>query len=250
MPRGMEKQAAQPSPPDLNSLLERGPVALFLDFDGTLVEIASGPDAIDVPADLPRRLETLAARLDGRLALVSGRSLDNLARFLGPLPLCRAGSHGAHVLAPDGTALREAQPLPQAAREAIEHFTLDHGLLYERKPHGAAIHFRTHPELEGQAHSFANALAQKHTLATKRGKCVIELVQPGANKGGAVGLLMQHGPFPGATPVFIGDDVTDEDGFKACEMLGGFGILVGERAGSAARYRLSHVKDVHAWLKL
>lgn len=250
MPWGMEKLPAQPYPPDLASLLDHGPVALFLDFDGTLVEIASGPDAIDVPADLARRLDQLRGRMNGRLALVSGRSLDNLADFLGPTELHRAGSHGAHILAPDGTVLRGAKPLPQAVLDAIAGFTDEHGLLYEKKPHGAAIHFRNRPDLEGEAHAFATALAHDNTLATKTGKCVIELVQPGADKGGAVKLLMQTHTFAGAIPIFIGDDVTDEDGFRACDELGGFGILVGNRDVSSARYRLPHVKDVYEWLNL
>ncbi|WP_084440128.1 trehalose-phosphatase [Erythrobacter dokdonensis] len=246
----MAMRPGLPPPPSLADLLADGPTALFLDFDGTLVEIAAGPDAIALPDGLGAGLERLARRLGGALALVSGRSVDNLSAFLGPLPLHIAGSHGGHVLTPCGNTLLEAKPLPAPVAEALGGFAAERGLLYERKAHGGALHYRAQPELEGDAHRFANGLAAEHGLVTKSGKCVIELVRPGADKGGAVDLLSRQPPFAGARPVFIGDDVTDEDGFAACNRLGGFGIAVGERASAAARYSLASVKDVHAWLEL
>lgn len=246
----MATRPRPPVAPRLSTLLEAGPVALFLDFDGTLVEIADGPDAIAVPDRLAPRLERLAVRLDGALALVSGRSIDNLRQYLGPVALHFAGSHGADVRAPCGTALRAAEPLPGTVRDALAQFAASHDLLYERKAHGGALHYRARPDLEHAARIFAAGLADTHGLATKEGKCVIELVRPGADKGGAVDLLVEQAPFIGATPVFIGDDVTDEDGFAACQRHGGFGIAVGERASAAARYSLETVKDVHAWLEI
>ncbi|WP_296722471.1 trehalose-phosphatase [Erythrobacter sp.] len=246
----MESRPCLPAPPRLSSLLADRPLALFLDFDGTLVEIADGPDAIAVPPGLADRLQALAARLNGALALVSGRSIANLTDFLGPLPLHLAGSHGGHVLAPDGAPLREAAPLPSPVVDALGTFAQANGLLHERKAHGGALHYRARPDLEGGTRRFADALASEHGLATKSGKCVIELVWPGADKGGAVDLLSSEPPFAGALPVFIGDDVTDEDGFAACARHGGFGIAVGERESAAARYSLPSVKDVHAWLQL
>ena len=129
-------------------------------------------------------------------------------------------------------------------------FADEAGLLYEHKAHGAALHYRTQPGLEGRAHDFAAELAKTHGLAIKAGKCVVELVWPGADKGGAVDLFMAQSAFAGATPVFIGDDVTDEDGFAACQHHGGFGIAVGERPSAGARYSLETVKDVHAWLEI
>lgn len=250
MSRAMETRPRLPAPPRLAHLLAEGPLALFLDFDGTLVEIAEGPDAIAVPQGLAGGLQRLASRLGGALALVSGRSIDNLTGFLGPLPLHLAGSHGGHVLAPGGTPLREAEPLPASVAEALGGYAQDNDLLYERKAHGGALHYRARPEREEEVHRFAAGLAADHGLATKAGKCVIELVWPGADKGGAVDLLCREAPFAGALPVFVGDDVTDEDGFAACARLGGFGIAVGERNSAAARHSLASVKDVHAWLEL
>lgn len=237
-------------PPCLKSLISGRRVALFLDFDGTLVDIAASPDAVILPQRLCERLERLSQRLGGALALVSGRSIENLQNFLGPLAVHLAGSHGGDVRAPDGTALRNGEPVPAPVAEALSRFAAANGLLYEGKPHGAALHYRARPELEPVACDFAAELAKAHGLATKAGKCVIELVWPGADKGGAVNLLAARAPFAGAMPVFIGDDVTDEDGFAACNRLGGFGIAVGERASAGARYHLATVKDVHTWLEL
>lgn len=239
-----------PAPPALPGLLTQGPVALFLDFDGTLVDIADGPDAIAVSARLGERLERLAARLNGALAIVSGRGIDSIHRHLGPAALHIAGSHGADVRAPSGAALRGAEPLPASVTERLGAFAAETGLLHERKAHGAALHYRARPDLESRAREFAEGLAAAHGLATKPGKCVVELVRPGADKGGAVDLLAAQPAFAGAQPVFIGDDVTDEDGFAACQKRGGFGIAVGERTSFAASYALETVKDVHKWLEL
>lgn len=250
MSRVMRMEPCLSGPPRFSRLLLEGPLALFLDFDGTLVEIADGPDAITVPDGLGERLARLAERIGGALALVSGRGIDNLHDYLGPLPLHLAGSHGGHVLAPCGTTLRAPVPLPAAVTSALDEFARRHGLLYERKSHGGALHYRIRPECEAMVQHFAARLAADHGLATKAGKCVIELVRPGADKGGAVELLAQRPPFSGARPIFVGDDVTDEDGFAACTRLGGFGIAVGERPSTTARHSLASVKDVHAWLEL
>jgi trehalose 6-phosphate phosphatase len=246
----MASSDALSSPPPLAALLESGRVALFVDFDGTLVEIASGPDAIAVADSLGRSLEALAGHLGGALALVSGRSIESLTSFLGPVSLHLAGSHGGHVQHANGDTLREAEPLPEAVGAALGQYAQRERLLYERKAHGAALHYRARPEFADQAHDFARKLAVEHDLATKCGKCVIELVRPRINKGGAVRLLSEQAPFAGAIPIFIGDDVTDEDGFAACKELGGFGILVGSREETSASHRLENVGEVHRWLDL
>lgn len=246
----MTLKGQPPVPPSLASLLLDRRVALFLDFDGTLVDIAASPDAVTLPQRMSERLERLSRRLGGALALVTGRSIENLQNFLGPLAVHLAGSHGGDVRAPGDIALRNGEPVSLPVAEALSRFALANSLLYEGKAHGAALHYRARPELESVACGFAAELAKAHGLVTKAGKCVIELVWPGADKGGAVDLLAARAPFKGAVPVFIGDDVTDEDGFAACTRLGGFGIAVGERASAAARYHLATVKDVHTWLEL
>ena len=215
-----------------------------------LVDLAPGPDAIDVPADLATRLERLGERLSGALALVSGRSAADLRRHLGPVSLTLAGSHGAHIVAPDGCVVRQGSPLPGTVREHLRLYASRAGLLFEEKAHGGALHYRALPQMGEEATAFAKRLACDHGLAAKEGKCVIELVWPGADKGGAAHLLCENVPFSGTIPVFIGDDITDEDGFAACIRMGGFGIKVGEGGATSARYRLASVKDVFAWLNL
>jgi trehalose 6-phosphate phosphatase len=247
---GVTQSPALSAPPTLTYLQAAARLALFLDFDGTLVEIAKGPDAIAPGADLGKRLHGLSVRHQGALAVVSGRSVASLRSFLGDLPLVLAGSHGGHVVDASGATLSTARELPAAVQKELEDFAGARGLLYEGKTHGAALHFRAHPELAEEATAFARQIASRHALATKSGKCVIELVQPGVHKGAAVELLMAQPGFAGATPVFIGDDVTDEDGFAACERLGGFGVIVGHRVETRARYCLEAVRDVLAWLSL
>lgn len=228
-----------------------GPLTLFLDFDGTLVEIAPTPDTIEVPSNLAVRLHDLADRLDGRLALISGRALSDMEIYLGRLQIARAGSHGIDRRHADGSALdREPEIFPEDVRAELSRFTEASGFSLESKPHGAALHYRARPELEGKGLEFAEKIARAHHLQVKRGKCVIELVRPGADKGGAVRAFMADAMFAGTRPVFIGDDVTDEDGFAAVMEFGGTGILIGDREPSLAQYRLTGPAQLYDWLGL
>lgn len=239
------------APPSLDVLRRENRIALFLDFDGTLIDLAARPDAIDVPADLGTRLGQLSDRLDGRLALVSGRAVPDLERHLGRLEVARAGSHGIARIHADGSTFGdEPEALPDAAIEALRAFAGEYGFVLEGKPHGAALHYRAAPHLEELGMEFATDLAGTHALQVKRGKCVVELVRPGADKGGAVRAFMAVPPFSGSVPVFVGDDVTDEDGFAAAADFGGFGVLVGERTPTRARHALADPAAVYAWLGL
>jgi len=247
----MQTVSDLPPPPPLGSLREQGPVALFLDFDGTLVDLADTPDGIVVPAKLTARLVQLADRLGGALALISGRAVIDLERHCGPLEIARAGSHGIDRRLADGSALGLApEPMPTSAADRLRRFAIEQGLRLETKPHGSALHYRDNPAAETAGRDFAQSLAAEHGLVVKYGKFVIELVRPGADKGGAVRAFMQEGPFAGCVPIFVGDDVTDEDGMAAATALGGFGILVGEERPTAARYLLADPQAVHEWLGL
>ncbi|WP_326914303.1 trehalose-phosphatase [Sphingopyxis chilensis] len=222
-------------------------MALFLDFDGTLVEIAETPDAILIPDDLMRRLEDLAARVDGRLALVTGRSLADIGAHLGPSSIMIVGSHGAEQ---DDAALPTA-PLARDATASIATLAAQWpGLLIETKPHGIAIHYRQEPDAETAVFTVMDDIAEREGLAVRRGKMVVELGPAQANKGQAVARLMREPAYAGAMPVFIGDDVTDEDGFAAAAAAGGHGILVGAQRPTAARYRLADPREVYRWLDL
>jgi len=247
----MPQDILLPPPPLLAQLASETALAVFLDFDGTLVDIALRPDAIDVPAGLQRSLSELGARLDGRLALVSGRAISDIEHYTGPLGLARAGSHGADIRDAAGRALGDLPAaIPADVLAELEVFATAHGFLIEQKPHGAALHYREDPSLGGIGFDFAAKLAKAQGLDIKRGKCVIEVVGKGANKGSAVAILMSEPPFAGARPVFVGDDVTDEDGFRAVIELGGCGIIVGDRKSTSARYRLASPAAVHHWLGL
>lgn len=239
------------SPPDLADLRAQGPLALFLDFDGTLVGLAPAPDGIAVPDGLAARLEALSGQLRGALALISGRAIIDLEKHLGPLAVARAGSHGADRQAADGSAIGIAPAaFPPELTSALEALSRQSGFRLERKPHGAALHFRENPAAEAAVETIARELSAEHGFALKRGKCVVELVRPGADKGGAVRAFMAQAEFAGARPVFIGDDITDEDGFAACDDLGGFGILVGARMNTKAQFQLAEPASVHEWLGL
>lgn len=240
-----------PPPPSLAALGDSQPLALFLDFDGTLVDIAPTPGGIKVPEGLSSGLERLSTTLGGRLALVSGRSLDDVASHLGPLAIARAGSHGADRRDAAGAAIGE-QPasLPRDVLRDVADFAREHGFALEDKPHGAALHYRADPSLEERGLAFAEQIAASCGLAVKRGKCVIELVAPGADKAAAVRAFMHTAPFRGALPVFVGDDITDEDGMRAAQALGGFGVLVGDRLPTIAKYALASPVAVHHWLGL
>lgn len=240
-----------PPPPRLDDLLAQGPVALFLDFDGTLIELAHEPGAIVVPEELVERLHRLRDRLGGRFALVTGRALDDLEVHVAGCAFARAGSHGASCVRADGTRLgEEPGPLPGAALTAMHEFARERELIYESKPHGGAMHFRAMPGAEEAARDLAHSLADEHGLDVKAGKGVVELVNRGASKAAAVGLFMGEPPFVGSLPVFVGDDVTDEDGFVAASEAGGFGIAVGERHSETARFWLRDVTALHRWLGL
>lgn len=236
----------QPSP-----LADGARTALFLDFDGTLVEIADHPEGISVAPELPQMLEALSETLQGRLAIVSGRALADLDRHLGPVAVAMAGSHGGEFReagARDAIAL--AQPLPAAVLADLQGLAHKHGdLLVEAKPFSAAIHYRSNTSVRDALLEATQAMAEAQGLALKHGKMVIELVMPGSDKGTAVRRFMDLPGFVDTRPVFAGDDVTDEDAFHAVADYGGGGILVGPMRETAAVWRLGGVGAVHQWLR-
>ncbi|MFN3943839.1 MAG: trehalose-phosphatase [Allosphingosinicella sp.] len=225
--------------------------ALFLDFDGTLVELAEAPDAIRVPGELHLLLHDLADRLEGRLAIVSGRALADLDRHLPGQAIAMSGSHGMEVRLADGTQLPLALPRGvEEARAEIRAFASGReGLLVEEKPASIAVHFRRAPEREGEVLEFLGGLADRTGLRLLGGKMVGEVRPPGADKGDAVRAFLAEPVFAGARPVFVGDDLTDEHAFAAAAELGGAGILVGPERATAARYRLDGVAAVADWLR-
>lgn len=233
-----------PPPPDL---LDHA--SLFLDFDGTLVEIADTPDAVDADG-LGTLLTRLAERLDQRIAIVSGRPVAEVAAHVAPARLVIAGSHGLEMAAADGTLVAPARtPGLDTALAAAAALAARHpGVLIEDKPYGIGLHYRRAPDAEADALALADDLAAAHGLLVQRGKMVAELRLPGHDKGSAVRDLMTEPERCATRPVFMGDDVTDEAGFAAAADLGGAGILVGAPRDTAARYILPDVAAARAWL--
>jgi trehalose 6-phosphate phosphatase len=247
---------AEPSPdlPVVPALPAGAAISLFLDFDGTLVDIAERHDAVVVAPSLHGRLAALSRRLGGRLAVVSGRPADEILAYLhaedAAPAFAIAGSHGLELRWTDGR--REAPVRPKGLDEAIAAFrTLAEahpGVVVEEKPFGVALHYRLAPGAGPACRSLADTVAQRTGFTVQHGKMVCELRAHGADKGDAVRRFLAEPPMAGSTPVFVGDDLTDEAGFDAAAALGGWGVLVGGARDTAARYRLADVAAVHAWL--
>jgi len=244
---------ASAEPTSLVDLLhQRGPFALFLDFDGVLAELAPTPDAVEVKPRVIAQLQTLNSTLDGALAVVSGRAMASLDELLAPLVLAVAADHGNARRTRDGAlTLLNADAGPSvAALAAFLHaqFADDARIIVEPKPSAVAVHYRLAPERAEECVAIiAAAIADLPEFSLIAGKMVIEARAAGASKGVAVESFMHEQPFVGRTPIFIGDDLTDEDGFAAAQALGGLGIKVGQ-GETGARYRIGHTRDVPAVL--
>ena len=228
--------------------------ALFLDVDGTLVDFAATPQGVYVPDRLKSLLLALSERLEGAVALVSGRSVESLDQLFAPHRFSAAGVHGCERRSATGITLRpevNARSIAQA-RDRLTAFTVNHpGLLLEDKGYGLALHFRRAPELEAQVHATMTATLDQlgPDFQLQAGKLVYEVRPANWSKGTSIFAFMQESPFQGRRPVFIGDDVTDEDAFDAVNALNGISVCVGERSDTRARYRLHSVADVHRWLE-
>ncbi|MDX1480195.1 MAG: trehalose-phosphatase [Woeseiaceae bacterium] len=234
-------------------LCEPDRCALFLDVDGTLIDIEDHPGDVVADPALLELLERIAARLDGALALVSGRTLQEIDRIFSPRRFAAAGGHGAELRLPDGTrADPESVELPAAVLNDFRRFAGCHdGLLLEEKPAGLSLHYRRAPELETEARRFAESALQSlgSDFRLIDGKMVLELTPAGNGKDNAIRLFLERRPYRGRTPVFVGDDVTDEDGFRYVNDRGGLSVRAGEAEDSAARYAMTGVREVRRWLR-
>ena len=236
-----------PSPP-----LPRPDFAFFLDVDGTLLEFAATPDAVRPGPGLLGTLEALRQASGGALALLSGRRIDDLDRIFWPLRLAAAGVHGLERRHADGSIEIMASDAIAALREPLAAFARqDPGLHLEDKGLALALHYRRAPHQEAATRAFARGLAARSSAALRllEGKMVVEFHARDADKGRAIEAFMAEPPFCGRRPVFAGDDVTDEDGFRAVRRLGGIALRIGTRGPSAAEWHLPSVAALHAWLQ-
>lgn len=224
--------------------------SLFLDFDGTLVELAPSPDAVLVEDELRTLLTRLQAKLDGRVALLSGRAIADVRGHLHPVTLAVSGSHGLEHAAAEGDVV--AADRPAGLDKVVEDFRKiegEHpGVLVEEKPLSVALHYRGAPDAEIVCHAAAEKAAIETGMTLQFGKMLVELKPSSGDKGSALEHFMTQPPFIGTRPVFVGDDLTDEHGFEAAKDLGGAGILVGPDRETAAVYRLEDVAAVRQWL--
>jgi trehalose 6-phosphate phosphatase len=225
--------------------------AVLLDVDGTILDLAPTPLEVVVPPELTVALERLAKRTGGALAFASGRPLAELDLFFQPLKLPAIAGHGAELRLADGSVRRATTFLdPQLIAEIASIADGKPGVVVEDKKYSIAVHYRQAQHLGHVVRDEVSAICARFASSLVEilpGKSVIEVKQPSFNKGTAVRELMQHAPFQGRRPIFIGDDVTDEAAFEVLPEFNGVGFSVGrEVQGIAGMFETP--TDVRRWI--
>lgn len=226
--------------------------AVFLDFDGTLAEIAPKPWLASLDAGTVDTLAALWRHLDGALALVSGRQIEDIDAMVGLPNLPAAGIHGAQLRRPGGPVVTEEWMRSEIdAVEAIlrrEIGSFD-GLLVERKPVAVAVHYRGNPAREEELRAIAARIVRPLShLKCLSGRKIVEILPAAFDKGKAIANLMETPPFMGRVPIFAGDDTTDEDGLGAVREMGGVSIKIGP-GPSVAEYGFDTGLRFRNWLR-
>ena len=229
-------------------------IALFLDVDGTLLELAATPDDVKVPASLRNTLQLAAESVAGALALISGRSISALDHLFSPCIFPAAGKHGLERRDAHGNMSTPDidSSMLDPMRSALHQLILEHrGLLLEDKGNALAFHYRRAPDCESMVRDVMSEVIKpvSDKFMLRPGKYVFEITPRGFTKRTAIEAFMREAPFAGRIPVFLGDDVTDEDGFEAVNELQGYSVRVGNPYASAANYQLASVHSVIAWLR-
>ncbi|MGD9659543.1 MAG: trehalose-phosphatase [Methylocystis sp.] len=228
-------------------------LALFLDFDGTLVDISATPEAIDVPAGLPELLELLSARFEGRLAILTGRPIASIDRFLSPFRCIAAGAHGAELrLDPGQSVVLDAPPLASGIIDAVQETIRPYEFVtFEAKRTSVAVHYRSRPDVESPLRrALQEIIADKPgDLVVLGGRKVFEIIPRGASKGGALERILTLPNFQNCCPVAIGDDLTDVSAIEAANRLGGVGLSVGGEYFPSESANFAGPSDLRNWLK-
>lgn len=227
--------------------------AFFLDVDGTLLDYAPTPDSVHVDERTRSLLERVQRHSDGALALISGRSAADVDRLFQPLATALAGQHGVERRDLRGVWHRHELPkagVRAASRELAALAASHPGLVFEDKGLNLAVHYRLAPSLGGEVERVVRRLARElgPQFEVQGGKMLWEIKPSGRDKGKSVLEFMREPPFAGKTPIFIGDDVTDESAFEAVNRIGGASVKVGP-GDSAARYRIADTEGVRRWLE-
>lgn len=225
--------------------------ALFLDLDGTLAPFADTPDGVGPDPRRTQVVRALVRRMSGAVAILSGRTLPQIDRILQHACMAAAGVHGLARRTGDGRVVTFAPSvgLHRAKGMLAALVQASPGLLLEDKGHSLALHYRNAPGAADAVREAVDRLAAAPDLVRQDGEMVCELRTAGPDKGQALRTFLAEAPFRGRAPVAVGDDLTDEHAFAAAEEMGGYGVLVGSRPVSAARYRLGGVDEVLAWLQ-
>jgi trehalose 6-phosphate phosphatase len=228
--------------------------ALFLDVDGTLLELAPTPETVYVSERLKSLLVELSERLDGALALISGRTIADLDYLFSPLRFCASGIHGAERRDSSNRLIRAPiadQDQFANAQEELQALVRAHeGLLLEDKSFALALHYRLAPHLESRVREKMLAVVQQlgPSYVLQPGKRVFEIRPAAFTKGTAIRSFLSEPPFVQCTPVYLGDDLTDEHAFETVNALNGISIRVGEQAVTHAKFRIPTIPQVHRWL--
>ena len=225
--------------------------ALFIDIDGTLLEMAPTPDAVVVPPEVVRTLAALEETFGGAVALSTGRQVSDADQLLAPLQLTTCGVHGTEArVVPGGKIMTLVQPVPHALLEAvIEVAHMAPGALVEPKGVGIAVHYRNVPDARPLlVRELARVLRSFDHFALHPGRRVLEIIPQGYSKGTALTWLMQLAPFQGRWPIMIGDDAGDQPALVAAEQQGGFGLKVAGEHFSQAESDFHSISQVRSWL--
>jgi trehalose 6-phosphate phosphatase len=251
-PDGEESPDAVPVPRSL--LPQLSEIAILLDIDGTLLDLAPTPREVWVPPGLAKTLDRLHRRTSGALAMVSGRSLNDIDLIFAPEQFPAVGGHGAEmrVTLDTESVATHAPPMDKELKRRLAAIArLSPGILLEDKGYSLALHYRLAPHAEKaiyEAVSLIRADLPNAPIEVLPGKCVCEIKHSGFTKATGVRELMTHEPFKGRRPLFIGDDVTDESVFAIMPDLGGLAFSVGRRAMGVAGH-FDEPSDVRAWLQ-